>query len=273
MAILIVTGVAVLFALFLALEPLRIRRRRRRIGGQAFPAAWRAILKRYVPYLRTLPVDLQLQLKKHIQIFLSEKAFVGCAGLVVTDEMRVAIAAQACLLLLNRDTDYYPGLRQILVYPGAFVADRNHVDASGIRHDYRRALAGESWSNGQVILSWRDAVEGAAIIDDGHNVVIHEFAHQLDQETGASNGAPDLRGAQSGRRWARVLGDEFARLQQQALRGQESLLSHYGATSPAEFFAVATEVFFEQPGLLADASPALYRELGALYRVNPLSWC
>ena len=220
-----------------------------------------------------LPADLQLQLKKHIQIFLSEKAFVGCAGLVVTDEMRVAIAAQACLLLLNRDTDYFPGLRQILVYPGAFIADRSHVDASGVRHEYRQPLAGESWSSGQVILSWQDAIEGAAIMDDGRNVVIHEFAHQLDQETGTSNGAPDLRGAQSYRRWSRVLGDEFARLQQQALLGQESLLSHYGATSPAEFFAVATEVFFEQPELLATASPALYQELGSLYRVNPLTWC
>lgn len=272
MALLAITVIALVFVAYLALQPTFVRRRRRKIARQAFPAEWRAILKRRVPYLRTLPVDLQLQLKKHIQIFLSEKTFVGCAGLAITDEIRVAIAAQACLLLLNRHTGYYPDLRQILVYPGAFVARKSTIDDAGIRHDYHRTLAGESWSNGQVIISWQDALEGAAIIDDGQNVVLHEFAHQLDQETGAANGAPGLRKHQSYQRWSSVLGEEFARLQEQSRLGLGSLLSHYGASNPAEFFAVATEVFFEQPTQLALESPALYEQLGALYRVNPLSW-
>jgi len=264
--------VALLFIAWLLSQPYRLARKRQKIQAQPFPADWRAILKRRVPYVRAMPADLQLQLKKHIQVFLAEKAFIGCGGLAMTDDIRVTVAAQACLLLLNRPGGYYPNLRQILVYPGGFVVQRAHTDGSGILHQGHQALSGESWSDGQVILSWQDTLAGAANPHDGQNVVIHEFAHQLDQETGAANGAPALARREHYARWAKVLGAEFNALQGRAVQAQASLFSDYGATDPAEFFAVVSEVFFEQPQRMADEHPHLYRELSQLYRLNPLSW-
>lgn len=272
MPALILFGLALLFLLWLLAEPRLVERRRRKIRARPFPATWRAILKRRVPYVRALPADLQLQLKRHIQVFLAEKPFIGCGGLEVTDEMRVTIAAQACLLLLNRPGGYYPDLRRILVYPGPFVVDRSDTDGIGVAHSVRRVLSGESWSQGQVILSWQDAREGAASPHDGQNVVIHEFAHQLDQENGRANGAPVLARREHYARWSQVLGAEFERLQANSARGESSLFSDYGATDPAEFFAVVSEVFFEQPQRMAAEHPALYEELGRFYRLDPLSW-
>ncbi|WP_372525450.1 zinc-dependent peptidase [Piscinibacter sp.] len=272
MPLLIVLTLALLFVAWLLAEPFLVELRRKRLRSRPFPTAWRRILKRRVPYFRRLPADLQIQLKKHIQVFVAEKAFIGCRGLVVTDEMRVTIAAQACLLILNRPTHYYPKLRQILVYPGAFLVDKVHTDSAGVLHDERQALSGESWTQGQVILSWDDTLDGAAGVDDGRNVVIHEFAHQLDQETGSANGAPVLAGRHHYAHWSRVLGDEFARLQERSRLQQPSLFGDYAATNPAEFFAVASEVFFEQPQRMSAEHPALYRELGRYYRVDPMSW-
>lgn len=263
---------AALLILWLLGQPFWLARKRRQIRAQPFPAPWRRILQKRVPCVRALPANLQLQLKQHMQVFLAEKAFIGCDGLIITDEMRVTIAAQACLLILNRPSDYYPGLRQILVYPDSFVVQRDHTDESGVAHQGHQVLAGESWSQGQVILSWRDTLAGAAVPDDGQNVAIHEFAHQLDQETGAANGAPLLAHRAHYARWSQVLTAEFDALQARAAQGQPSLLSDYGATDPAEFFAVASEVFFEQPRRMAAEHPALFQELAQFYRLDPLSW-
>ncbi len=263
---------AIATAIWLLREPLRIEHRRRRVRRQPFPAEWRAILRRRVPYVASMPADLQLQLKKHIQVFLAEKTFTGCAGLVVNDEMRVTIAAQACLLILNRRAGYFESLREILVYPDAFIVGKTHADHAGVAHERRDVLAGESWSRGQVVLSWNDAAEGARIANDGRNVVIHEFAHQLDQENGPANGAPRIAGRARRARWAEVMGREFALLQQRAREGRPSLLDTYGASDPAEFFAVASEAFFEQPSRLAAEHAELYAQLAAFYKVDPLSW-
>ncbi len=156
--------------------------------------------------------------------------------------------------------------------PGTRRSRISRQAASGVLQEERQALSGESWTQGQVILSWEDALEGAAVPDDGRNVVIHEFAHQLDQQKGYANGAPWLGGRDRLARWSRVLGEEFARLQEQALAQQPSLFSYYGATSPAEFFAVVSEVFFEQPGAMASMHPALYEELRSLYRIDPAAF-
>ena len=252
--------------------PIRQRYKRRQIMANAFPAAWRDILKRRLPYFRVLPADLQLQLKKHIQVFVAEKQFIGCDGLTVTDEMRVTIAAQACLLLLNRPDYYYPKLQQILLYPAAFIVSGSQADAAGVMNDQRRVLSGESWGLGKVILSWADTLDGAANPADGRNVVIHEFAHQLDQEKGIANGAPLLERSSDYQQWSGIMAEEFRRLQLQAQSGQSSLFDHYGATNPAEFFAVISEVFFEQPQQLANLHPQLYQQLSRFYRLNPLSW-
>lgn len=254
-------------------QPRWVARRRARLRARPFPAAWRRILRQRVPLAARLPADLQQRLKGHIQVFLAEKPIIGCQGLKVTDEMRVTLAAQACVLLLGRaEPDYFPGLRQILLYPGAFVVERLQPQGGGVLQEQRRALAGESWQEGQVILSWDDAREGGAIVDDGRNVVMHELAHQLDQDTGAANGAPAMANPAQARRWAQVMAGSFARLQAMVQSGLPSVLSAYGATSAAEFFAVATEVFFEQPQPLATEYPTLYTELVGYYRVDPLTW-
>ena len=280
MPLLLIAVLASLFIAWVIAEPFLVERRRGKLRAQPFPAAWREILERRVPYVRRLPPALRRQLEQHVQVFVAEKPFIGCAGLEISDEMRVTIAAQACLLILNRKTDYFPNLRQILVYPGAFLVDRLvALDAPGTgamiggpQQERRFALAGESWTHGQVVLSWEDALAGAAIANDGRNVVIHEFAHQLDQQKGYANGAPWLGRRDRDPRWSRVMSEEFARLQQQAITSEPSLFSYYGATSPAEFFAVVSEVFFEQPREMAAMHPALYEELRRLYRIDPLNW-
>src|ERR1700694_2579764 len=272
MLLILIGRLALLFVTWVLAEPFLIEWRRERLRARPFPAAWREILDRRVPYFRRLPRDLQVQLEKHIQVFVAEKAFIGCGGFAISDEVRVTIAAQACLLILNRRTDYYPNLRQILVYPGAFIVERLRGEPSGVLQEQRHALSGESWTQGQVVISWEDALEGAAVVDDGRNVVIHEFAHQLDQQKGYANGAPWLGRRDRYARWSQVMAEGFARLQEQALLGQPSLFNYYGATSPAEFFAVVSEVFFEQPRSMASMHPALYAELRSLYRVDPLSW-
>jgi hypothetical protein len=268
----IFASLGLLLVLWLLGAPWFAERKRAKLRAQPFPTAWRDILKRRVPYVRRLPADLQLQLKQHIQVFLAEKAFIGCNGMQINDEVRVTIAAHACLLILMRPNHYYPKLRQILVYPDSFVVERDQIDPIGLTHRARQVLSGESWSEGQVILSWQDTLAGAAVVDDGQNVAIHEFAHQLDQETGRANGAPMLARRAHYRRWSKVLGAEYAALRIRAAQGEPSLFSDYGATDPGEFFAVISEVFFEQPEPMAQAHPSLYRELCQFYQLDPISW-
>ena len=275
MAIYLLSAAALGLILVLLGQPWLRALRQRRIVQHPFPARWRKVLRRRMPFLRRMPVDLQLQLKKRIQIFIAEKAFIGCAGLQVTEEMRVVIAAQACLLVLNRSMQHFAHVRQILVYPGAFIVQRTFTDGIGVQQDQRHTLSGESWSQGQVILSWQDALEGAEVADDGRNVVLHEFAHQLDQENGAAQGAPPpVAGDRqyNAQRWKQVLSQAYAHLQNQDRRGEQGLFNHYGAQSPAEFFAVATEVFFEQAAEMAEQYPALYQEFSDYYKVDPASW-
>lgn len=265
-------GLTVLALAWVLREPLTQAWRRRQLARQPFPAAWRAVLRQHWPYFRRMPADLQLQLKKRMQVFLAEKPIIGCAGLVVSDEMRVLIAAQACLLLLNRSQSRFDGVRQILLYPGAFWVQRPITQDGGVQQDQGRALSGESWVQGQVILSWDDVLKGAADASDGQNVVIHEFAHQLDQAKGAATGLPADISRWQRSRWASVMSTEFAAHQQRAAQGQPSLLSDYAVTDPAEFFAVASEVFFEQAALLEQQHPALYEQLSRYYRLHLLSW-
>ena len=246
--------------------------RRARIRSRPFPAAWRAILRRRMPLFARLPADLQIQLRKHVQVLVAEKPFIGCAGLHVTEEMRVLVAAQAALLLLGGHIGYFSDLRQVLLYPGAFIVERSAGDGSGLTHQTRRALVGESWQQGQVLLSWDDVLAGAADPGNGHNVVIHEFAHQLDQERGRANGAPWLGRRDRYAGWAAVLGAEFAALRERLARGEPGLIDAYAATEPAEFFAVVSEHFFEQPAALATGHPALYREFARYYGVDPQGW-
>jgi Mlc titration factor MtfA (ptsG expression regulator) len=270
MPLILIGSVAALFIAWVIAEPFLVERRRKRIRARPFPSTWREILERRVPYVHRLPGDLRRQLEQHIQVFIAEKSFVGCDGLEMTDEVRVTIAAQACLLILNRKSDYFPSLTHVLVYPGAFIIERLQLMGDPMLQAHtRQVLSGESWAHGQVVISWEDALEGAAIVDDGRNVVIHEFAHQLDQQKGYANGAPWLGRRDRYARWSQVLMDEFVRLQQRASMQEPSLIGYYGATNPAEFFAVVSEVFFEQPREMAALHPALYGELRTFYRIDP----
>jgi Mlc titration factor MtfA (ptsG expression regulator) len=266
---LLVASLVLLAVLALLLQPWWVERRRALLRARPFPLAWRRILRRRVPAVARLPTDLQRLLKGHIQVFLAEKPFIGCQGQAITDEVRVTIAAQACMLLLgDARPDYYPKLRHVLVYPDAFVVHHERPLGDGLVQEQRRALTGESWAQGQVVLSWADVVAGAADATDGRNVVLHEFAHQIDQDTGVANGQPWRPTVAQRRRWADTMGAALERLRQEP----STLIDAYGASDPAEFFAVVTEVFFERPRELATEAPAVYRELADLYRVHPLIW-
>jgi Mlc titration factor MtfA (ptsG expression regulator) len=251
-------------------ETLR-RWRRERLEKLPFPAEWLGILEERVPYYGLLSPDEQTQLQKLIRVFLAEKEFEGCGGLEMTDEIRVTIAAQACILLLNREHDYYAGLHSVLVYPSSYLAPSKSVDPVGVVHEGDQGRLGEAWLRGAIILSWDDVRRGSADLQDGHNVTLHEFAHQLDQEDGSFDGAPLLENVSHYRSWARVLLKEYKALGEAADRGQETLIDQYGATDPAEFFAVITEAFFERPKALNEKHPELYEELRKFFHQDPLA--
>lgn len=225
-----------------------------------------------MPLYAALPRDLREQLHGHIQVLLAEKDFHGARGLVVTDTMRLVIAAQAALLLLNRRTDYYPLLFSIVVHPAAFVVDREHWDAAGLHHRDRQVLSGESWQTGQLVLSWDDTLTGGMLSGDGYNVVLHEFAHQLDLESGDMNGMPALHNPAAQAAWAAAFAPAYADFCARVDAGEETWIDPYAASAPEEFFAVLTEAFFELPGELSTEYPAVYDCLRLYYRVDPQTW-
>jgi len=227
------------------------------------------VLERNVPIYGRLSDADRTELQGHVQVFLAEKRFEGAGGLTITDEIRVTIAAHACVLLLHRSTDYYPGLYTIIVYPGAYVTGRTEREPMGIVTERTETRLGESSPRGAVVLSWNAVEAAASDVGDCRNVVLHEFAHQLDAEDGSVGGAPALSDRSRYVAWARILGREYERLRRDAFRGRSTVLDHYGATSPAEFFAVATECFFTRPGLLKARHPELYAELKGYYRQDP----
>jgi Mlc titration factor MtfA (ptsG expression regulator) len=262
----VVAAIAIALALWIP------RYRLKKAVNSPFPEEWVSILERNIQVYKNLPMPLRLQLRRLIKQFLHQKHFSGAAGLEITDEIRVTIAAQASMLQLNRRGDLYPKLKYILVYPSAFVVSRPQGDESGVVSHQQRGLLGESWQNGKVILAWDNVLHGASNFVDGHNVVLHEFAHQLDSESGMADGAPLLAGKSSYRSWAGALSHEFEELQKDSRLGRRSLLDHYGATNPAEFFAVATETFFEKPEKMARHHEELFEVLVRYYRIDPREW-
>lgn len=243
-------------------------RRRKAICERPFLAEWETIVHDNVPYFERLDAEDQDKLRDLIKIFLEEKRFEGCGGLDIDDEIRVTIAAQACILILRHD-DLYPDLEVVLVYPSTYVDKRPRTVEGGIVIEEPEVRLGESWSRGVVVLAWDAVLHGATDLRDGKNVVFHEFAHQLDTEDGAADGAPVLEKRAAYGPWARVLGAAYKGLVRDEREGQNTLLDTYGATNPAEFFAVVTEIFFERPKALRTRHPALYEQLRGFYQQDP----
>ena len=245
------------------------RWRRNRIADRQFPGEWLAIIERNVPIYGRLPPNDKKELQQHILIFIAEKRFEGCGGLMITNEIKLTIAAQACILLLHRTTDYYPGLSHILVYPQAYVARRAQHLVGGVVVEGPDVRLGESWHRGSVVLSWDGVRRSAADIHDGQNIVFHEFAHQLDSSGARGDSTPVLRNRSAYIAWARILQKDYEKLRQDVTLNRDTFLNKYGATNPAEFFAVATECFFQQPKELQRLHPQLYAELKLFYQQDP----
>jgi Mlc titration factor MtfA (ptsG expression regulator) len=245
--------------------------RRSSIYKKPLPDGFIHILRNNVSHYQHLPEDLKSRLHGLINVFLEEKVFIGCAGLHVTDEMRLTIAGNACLLLLNLNRDYYPGFTSILIYPDTYVAQAVTYDGT-LEHHHDSVRAGESWHLGPVVLSWSDVVKGITHKGDGHNVVLHEFAHKLDEENSIMDGLPILRDSTQYREWKDILGSEYESLSIRVKKGKNTVLDEYATSSPPEFFAVATESFFEKSAAMNKKLPELYEQLSKYYGLDPIEW-
>ena len=248
------------------------KRKRAALRQEPFPSAWAEIVSTNVPYYDCLPEASKTELQAHIRILLHEKRFEGCGGFEITDEVRVTIAATAGILLLNRASDYFHGLRSILVYKEAFMVEGEEAGEDGLVTEWDEVASGESWGHGAVILAWEEVELGFTDSEDGYNVVLHEFAHQLDEENPLAEGVPVLEDAAAYEEWADVCSRHFKRLRKDVQLNKRTFLDAYGAGDPAEFFAVATETFFERPIQLKKRRPELYRILSRFYRQDPAGY-
>ncbi len=244
------------------------RRRRAKLLATPFPEAWRPALEA-LPFYEGLSDDERRRLDDILRVIVDEKHWEGLAGVDLDDEKKAIIAAQAALLILNIEHDYYKRVKTILVYPTAFESPMPRHQSGGIVSEGQRN-AGEAWYRGPVILTWDGVRQGAADPKDGHNLVYHEFAHKLDMLDGYVDGTPPLHQRENYKLWRRVMSEEYQRLQDAARRGKRSVLDRYGATNEGEFFAVATETFFEQPVQLSRKHEELYALLKDYYRQDPL---
>lgn len=249
------------------------RRRRLALARQPFPQQWQQWLLARTSIYARVPAELREQLHGLIRIFVGEKIFVGCNGLEVTEEMRVVIAAYACLLVVNRRdvprSHFYDDLFSILVYPTPFIVPHTHRDGHGVVTEGHRVLSGQAWDSRRIIVSWQDIEDGLA---SGHNVVLHEFAHYLDMEDETMDGAPGLGSARAYQEWSTVFWSEYDALRANLRAGQPTFLDPYAASEPAEFFAVVTEAFFEKPQEFQAQHAGLYQQLRRYYRVDPAQW-
>ncbi len=258
-------------AMYYVARIMRRRRRRAALMRTPLDERRRAIIARRIPLYRRVPLYLRERLDGLINRFLDEIKFIGRDGFDVTEEARLVIAAQACLLIMAKPHRWFPNLKSVILYPAAFKSKAKKFDGY-VQHGGTRVHSGESWMRGPVVLAWDHAAFGALVDDDGHNVVIHEFAHQLDEATGVSDGAPLLGKDQSAALWGRVFQESYERLQRNVEIGQPSVFDAYGASAPAEFFAVAVETFFEKPRETKAEEPQIYEQLTLYFGFDPAKW-
>lgn len=248
-------------------------RHRQRLMQKQFPSEYLEVLEKNVALYSLLPGNLQKELQERIAIFLDEKEFEECGDLKVDARIKVTIAAFACMLLLNKNFDYYPGLNSILVYPDAYVASDSKSRLGGIMVVQKEsARLGESWTHGNLVLSWRQIENEAGDIHRHQNVVLHEFAHQLDQLDGFADGTPPLPDKEIYSEWQELMKREYEQLCEEAEHAVRDVIDWYGATNPAEFFAVTTESFFCNPLALQKAHHKLYNLFAEFYQLDPASW-
>jgi len=247
-------------------------RRRKKLTQEPFPPAWENILHSNVAHYCMLDDIERAHLRALIQVFIAEKDWEGCGGLELTEEIRVTISAQACLLLLGLPHNYYQNVETIIVYPSTVVPPQRKLgffETALAPVEVSHPIIGQAFQQGPVIIIWDAALHGGRHPELGHNVVYHEFAHKLDMLDGAADGTPPLRDRAEYRDWVQTCSREYLRLKHDAEHGRKSFLNAYGATNEAEFFAVATEQFFDQPFLMIKNSPDLYRVLKEYYSQDP----
>ncbi len=249
-----------------------VNRRRKKLTRTPFLSLWEDIIRRNVGHYCFLEDAERDQLRALIQVFIAEKYWVGAGGLELTDEIRVTISAQACLLLLGLPHNYYKNVKSIIVYPSTVVPPARK---SGFFENTlapvgpAQPIIGQAFHKGPVIIIWDAALRGGRHPKSGHNVIYHEFAHKLDMLDGSADGTPPLKDRAEYRDWVQTCSDEYLRLKNRTEKGKKSFLNAYGATNEAEFFAVATEQFFDQPRLMIKHAPDLYRVLKNYYRQDP----
>jgi Mlc titration factor MtfA (ptsG expression regulator) len=261
-----------LVVLTVAAWRLSVRRKRRRATELSQPLSpeWREILAG-VPLYQRMPEELRAALEPVMRTFLADITFVGCQGLVVTDQMRLTIAMQACALVVRRDVRVYSELHSVLVYPEEFIVEESDIDEAGVVTEGSRAISGQTLDTDKIVLSWRD-VQESGTTDDGYNVVLHEFAHYLDHSVDGALTARDADRHSGLATWHDVFDREYHALCDAVDSGEETLIDPYGAEDPAEFFAVATEAFFELPRELAHHHPNLYATFRDFYALDPADW-
>jgi len=249
------------------------RRRRAKLLAKPFPPEWLTYLHKNVAHYQHLSEKEQARLRDDLRIFIAEKHWEGCGGLKITEEIQVTIAAQACLLVLGMRHNYFDRVASILVYPRGYRVPTEDPTRDDPIYDERTARLGEAHYRGPVVLSWAEVLSEGRAPAAGHNLVIHEFAHQLDFLDGVVNGTPPLKDEAQLRRWHEVMTAEYQRLILESASGQATVLDQYGATNEAEFFAVATECFFDQPIALRLRHYQLYELLREYYQQDPASRC
>jgi Mlc titration factor MtfA (ptsG expression regulator) len=245
------------------------KRRRRALLATPFPDSWPPWLDP-LPFYAALNGEERARLHDILRVIVAEKTWTGSTDFPVTEEMKVLVAAQAALLILEIEHDYYARVDEIILRPSSYTAGYVHRDAGGVVSEGARNL-GEAWYRGPVVLAWDGVRQGAEDPKDGHNLVFHEFAHKLDMLDGFVDGTPPLHRRSEYKLWTQVMTEEYEALQEAARRGRRSVLDRYGATNEAEFFAVATETFFEKPRQLQQRHEALYNLLQSYYRQDPLA--
>jgi Mlc titration factor MtfA (ptsG expression regulator) len=237
-----------------------------------FPLQWIELLNDNCALYRLIPEVNKPELHNLINRFIREKSFEGCAGLAITDRMRLIVAFHAALLLLNKPFDCYPLLHSVLLYPTAFNAeDIEPCGSQCVRGGYSEKI-GESWQHGDVILAWDAVREESRRIRLGCNSIIHEFAHQLDQSNGAADGIPIISDRTAGLQWQKTIQSELKKLRRETAAGIQDVIDEYGTLDEAEFFAVASETFFCMPVAMGQQHPKLYRALRNFYQLDPRQW-